>query len=154
MIRDGFLVVPALLLVTAMPIERALATSLVGIFLISAAAFSANLVALENFPILLAGWFLLGGALGMSGGAVLKSRLSAPLLRKIFALAMVGVALWIVGKSLLGRESGGRTARGFGPERKMVEWGTGGIISSPQPSDGQPPHGEQSDCSRGWSKAV
>lgn len=103
-VGGGFLVVPALLLVTAMPMERALATSLVGIFLISAAAFSANLVALENFPIPLAGWFLLGGALGMSGGAALKSRLSAPLLRKIFALAMVGVALWIAGKSLLGNE--------------------------------------------------
>jgi uncharacterized membrane protein YfcA len=91
-----------------MPMDRALATSLVGIFLISAAAFSAHLVALETFPLPVAGWFLLGGALGMSGGAALKSRLSALLLRKIFAVAMVGVALWIFGKSLLAGESGSR----------------------------------------------
>lgn len=122
-VGGGFLVVPALLLVTAMPMDRALATSLVGIFLISAAAFSANLVALETFPLPVAGWFLLGGALGMSGGAALKSRLSALLLRKIFAVAMVGVALWIFGKSLLAGESESREAGGSGPERKVVELG-------------------------------
>lgn len=127
-VGGGFLVVPALLVVTAMPMERALATSLVGIFLISAAAFSANLVSLENFPFPLAGWFLLGGAVGMSGGAVLKSRLSAPLLRRIFALAILGVALWMVGKSLLGGRSGTRAACGFGPEQTMVEWEAWGVF--------------------------
>jgi len=95
-VGGGFLVVPALLLVTAMPMDRALATSLVGIALISAAAFAANLFALENFPMALAGWFLAGGAMGMTGGALFKSRLPTPMLKKIFAAAMIAVAFWIL----------------------------------------------------------
>ena len=98
-VGGGFLVVPALLLVTAMPMDRALATSLVGIALISAAALVANLVTLETFPLALAAWFLLGGAVGMTAGVSLKSRLPAPMLKKIFAVAIVAVALWILGQS-------------------------------------------------------
>jgi uncharacterized membrane protein YfcA len=82
-----------------MPMDRALATSLVGIALISAAALVANLVTLETFPLALAAWFLLGGAVGMTAGVSLKSRLPAPMLKKIFAVAIVGVALWILGQS-------------------------------------------------------
>jgi uncharacterized membrane protein YfcA len=98
-VGGGFLVVPALLLVTAMSMDRALATSLVGIALISAAALAANLVTLEKFPAVLAAWFLLGGAMGMTAGVAFKSRLPASMLKKIFAAAIVGVALWILGQS-------------------------------------------------------
>lgn len=100
-VGGGFLVVPALLLVTAMPMDRALATSLVGIALISAAAFAANLFALENFPMALAGWFLVGGAMGMTGGALFKSRLPTPMLKKIFAAAMIAVAFWILAQQAM-----------------------------------------------------
>ncbi len=95
-VGGGFLVVPALLLVTAMPMDRALATSLVGIALISATALAANVLTLESFPLGLAVWFLVGGAIGMTAGVAFKSRLPTPMLKKIFASAMIGVAIWIL----------------------------------------------------------
>ncbi len=107
-VGGGFLVVPALLIVTAMPMDRALATSLVGIALISAAAFTANLFVLENFPLALAAWFLGGGAIGMTAGVVFKTRLPTPMLKRIFAAAMIGVALWILGQqAIASRPDGG-----------------------------------------------
>ncbi len=98
-VGGGFLVVPALVLVTAMPMPAALATSLIGIFLISGAALVANLVALPTFPTDTAGWFLLGGAVGMTGGSWGKSLLSPALLRRIFAVTLVFVALWVAVRS-------------------------------------------------------
>lgn len=103
-VGGGFLVVPALLLVTAMPIERALATSLVCIALISASGFVSNLVTVQHFAFGLAAWFLAGGAVGMTAGAKLKSRLSGRLLKRIFAVGVVGVAVWILSQTLAGRE--------------------------------------------------
>lgn len=94
-VGGGFLVVPALILVTAMPMPSALATSLVAIFLISAAAFVSNLAVVASFPTVTAAWFLLGGAIGMTGGTALKSKLPAEVLRRVFAAALVVVALWV-----------------------------------------------------------
>ncbi len=116
-VGGGFLVVPALLLVTAMPMDRALATSLVGIALISAAAFAANLFTLQSFPVVLAAWFLAGGALGMTGGASFKSCLPAPMLKKIFAVAMIGVAFWVIGQQIFVLRSDGAV---FDTETKEI----------------------------------
>lgn len=94
-VGGGFLLVPALLLVTAMPMPYALATSLVAIALISAPAFAANLVLIERFPIATAAWFLAGGAVGMTLGAPLKHRLPDAALKRVFAVVVFGVALWV-----------------------------------------------------------
>lgn len=94
-VGGGFLVVPALLVVTAMPVPAALATSLVAIFLISAAAFVSNVAVLPSFPAITAAWFLLGGALGMTAGSAWKSRVPPVALRKVFAVALVLVAAWV-----------------------------------------------------------
>ncbi len=100
-VGGGFLVVPALLLVTAMPIERALATSLVCIFLISTSGFVSNFLTVDHFEYGLAGLFLVGGAIGMTAGAALKSHLSCPLLKRIFAVGVLTVAAWIVVKTVV-----------------------------------------------------
>ncbi len=103
-VGGGFLVVPALLLVTAMPIERALATSLVCIFLISTSGFVANLLSVRHLNLELAAWFLTGGAIGMTAGAALKSLLSGPMLKRIFATGVIAVALWIAVQTILGKD--------------------------------------------------
>jgi uncharacterized membrane protein YfcA len=103
-VGGGFLVVPALLIVTAMPIERALATSLVCIFLISASGFVANLIAVRHLDLELTAWFLAGGAIGMTAGAALKSLLSGPLLKRIFAAGVIAVAVWIAVQTFLGKD--------------------------------------------------
>lgn len=94
-VGGGFLVVPALLVVTGMPIPAALATSLVAIFFISAAAFVSNMAVLPTFPAVTAGWFLLGGAIGMTAGSVWKAKLPPRALQRVFAAALVVVALWV-----------------------------------------------------------
>lgn len=94
-VGGGFLVVPALLVVTAMPVKAALASSLVGIFLISSAAFTANLIARPSFPTEVAVWFFLGGVAGITVGSWGKNLLPAEMLRRVFAAALVVVAVWV-----------------------------------------------------------
>jgi hypothetical protein len=84
-------------------IERALATSLVCIALISASAFFSNFLAIHNFPYVLAAWFLVGGALGMTLGASVKAYLSGPLLKRIFAVSIIGIGFWIGTQTLFGK---------------------------------------------------
>ena len=109
-VGGGFLVVPALLLVTAMPIERALATSLVCIFLISASGFVANLLSVRRLDLELTALFLAGGAIGMTAGAAVKSLLSGPLLKRVFATGVIAVAVWIAVQTFLGKDPRPSTA--------------------------------------------
>jgi uncharacterized membrane protein YfcA len=90
-VGGGFLVVPTLLAVTGMPLPKALATSLIAIFLISLAGFGANYWASGAFPLTAAGWFLLGGVGGMSFGTWGKTFLPTATLGRIFAGAIIAV---------------------------------------------------------------
>ncbi len=99
-VGGGFLVVPALLVVTCVSIERALATSLVGIFLISTSGFAANAGSLMPGDWTLAGIFLGGSAIGMSGGIVLKQWIPARGLQKLFGFSVIGTAIYVILKNL------------------------------------------------------
>lgn len=94
-VGGGFLLVPALIWVAALPMERALPSSLVGIAGISAAAFISNSAHIDSFPWVQASLFLLGSLGGMLAGTWIKTRLSNQLLQQGFALVLVGVALWM-----------------------------------------------------------
>jgi len=98
-VGGGFLVVPALLVVTAMPLHRVLATSLVGIALVSASALAANLAAAGTLPLATGGLFLGGALPGMVAGTVAKSRCSPGLLRRLFAVAVGAVAVYVLIKA-------------------------------------------------------
>ena len=99
-VGGGFLIVPSLLFVACVSIERALATSLVGISLIAASGFAANASNLTPGSGTIALWFLAGSAAGMTAGIWSKSLLSAPVLNKIFGLSVLGVAAFVVFKNL------------------------------------------------------
>lgn len=99
-VGGGFLIVPALLTVARLPVPRTLATSLVGIGIISIAAFTANATHLTpelHKPGLL---FLLGAGLGMTGGTALKRFIPAKILKNTFALMVIATALAIIVMSL------------------------------------------------------
>ncbi len=98
-VGGGFLVVPALLAVVALPIERALATSLVGIALISSSGFLANFLLTPSLPLEPAVWFFAGSALGMTAGVRVKDFLPALALRRIFSAMVVLVAIWVIWKN-------------------------------------------------------
>jgi len=97
-VGGGMIIVPVLLYVTGMKIHRAMATSLLVIFLIAIAGVSTHLVQGQKFPMPLSALFLFGGLAGMLTGGMLRSLLSAVVLRKIFSITM-----WIVAAYMLVR---------------------------------------------------
>lgn len=97
-IGGGFIIVPALLYVTGTGIHRAVATSLLVIFLISLSGVAASVLHGQAFPMPVSALFVAGGFAGMLLGGRWRARLSGPALRKVFAAAM-----WLVGAYMLAR---------------------------------------------------
>lgn len=100
-VGGGFLIVPALVLVGGLDIHRATATSLLVIALVSAAGVAAYLNAGRRLALDLTALFVVGGVGGMWLGVLLGRRLSGPHLQRVFAAAMIAVALFMVGKTVL-----------------------------------------------------
>jgi uncharacterized membrane protein YfcA len=99
-VGGGFIIVPALLYVTGMSLHRAIATSLLVIFLISLAGVAATLAHGAHWPWRLAAGFLAGGMAGMTGGSAVRTRLPARQLQKVFAAAMWAVAVFMLAKNI------------------------------------------------------
>ncbi len=99
-VGGGFLRVPALLLVTAVSIERATGTSLVAMFLISVSGVTANVGNLRGINLELASWFLGGSFCGVTTGSYLKTYLPSHLLRKGFAVMVLATAAFILARNL------------------------------------------------------
>jgi hypothetical protein len=95
-VGGGFLIVPALLFVAALPIHRAVATSLITITLVSFAGVVAHWLAGQRLDWPLTAQFVGGGLLGMGAGIRLGQRLAGPLLQRLFAAGMVAVAAYML----------------------------------------------------------
>lgn len=100
-VGGGFLIVPGLVLAGGLPVHRAVATSLLVIALISASGLVSYLVAGRPLSLELTVLFVAGGAIGMVLGTRLSRRLSGPRLQRLFAVVMVAVAAFVVGKSVV-----------------------------------------------------
>ncbi len=101
-VGGGFLLVPALLLVTGISIDSAMATSLVAIALISASGFAANLKHLNPQSITIASLFFVGSMLGMTGGASVKRHLPAQTLRRLFGTVIIATAIALLALTATG----------------------------------------------------
>lgn len=99
-VGGGFLIVPALLVVACVNIERALATSLVGISLVAASAFVANARNLAPGEGIVALWLLAGSAAGMTLGAWSKTLVPSRVLNQMFGLSVLGVAAFVLFRNL------------------------------------------------------
>ncbi len=99
-VGGGFLIVPALVLVASLPMQRAVATSLLVIAIVSAAGSASYLLAGRPLALEVAALFVLGGLGGMVLGARWSRRLAGPQLQKLFATAMVGVAIYMLARIL------------------------------------------------------
>lgn len=99
-IGGGFLIVPGLLLITRMPMVKAVGSSLlaVGCFGL-ATAINYALSGLVDW--LVAGLFISGGIVGGIAGTALANRLSGgkDTLKRIFAFAIFAVALYVLYRS-------------------------------------------------------
>jgi uncharacterized membrane protein YfcA len=99
-VGGGFLLVPALLIVAALPVERAMATSLVAIFLISLSGFIAHIEQFSVADAQTALMFLLGSGLGMTIGAETKAHFSSTTLRRMFGALVLSTAAFVVLKNI------------------------------------------------------
>ena len=96
----GVLIAASLVLLANIPIHRAIATTLPVIFIISLSAISSHLLAGQRVPPTTTLIFALSGAIGMLAGMRMGHRLSGPRLQFVFALAMLGLAGFILVRSL------------------------------------------------------
>jgi uncharacterized membrane protein YfcA len=95
-VGGGFIIVPALVMFSGMGIERAIGTSLLVITLISASGTASHLLAGKDLTLATAGVFTAGSIAGLFGGSGLAQRLAGAALQRVFAAAIVVVALYVM----------------------------------------------------------
>ena len=94
-VGGGFIIVPALTLVTQLSIHRAVATSLYVIALVGASGFGSALLAGRELPGQLMLLFTFGGLIGLWLGRKSAGRIAGPRLQQFFALMMIMVVAFI-----------------------------------------------------------
>jgi len=97
-VGGGFVIVPALVLFSRMPIHKAIATSLLVIVLISISGVASHFANGRGISLEVTGLFVMGGVMGMSLGGSLGKRLPASVLQKVFACGIAAVAIFIISK--------------------------------------------------------
>lgn len=95
-VGGGFIIVPALVMFSGMGMQRAIGTSLLVITLISASGTASHLLAGKDLSLSTAGVFTAGSIAGLFAGSGLAHRLAGPVLQKVFAAAIVVVALYVI----------------------------------------------------------
>ena len=106
-IGGGFLIVPGLMLATAMPLTSAIGTSLIAVSAFgTATAVSYAASGLINWPVALL--FILGGLVGGLAGAKLGKALSShkQTLNTLFASLVIGVGVYVVSRGFLALMAG------------------------------------------------
>lgn len=97
-VGGGFVIVPALVLLTGLDIHRAVATSLLVIALVSGAALASHLLAGQSVPSETAIPMAGGGVIGMGLGTWVGRRLSPVFLQKAFSVVIVAVAFFVIAR--------------------------------------------------------
>lgn len=95
-VGGGFVIVPALVLFSGMEIHLAIGTSLMVIALVSLSGVGSFLIAGRPIGVGITALFIVGGVVGMTLGSRLGRRLSGATLQKVFAVAIVAVAIFII----------------------------------------------------------
>jgi uncharacterized protein len=94
-VGGGFLIVPALVMLVGIPMHHAVGTSLVVITMNSLAGFLGHVSGMTlDLPLIAV--FIAAGVIGTFAGARLSRKLNAALLRKVFAVFVIGLALFLL----------------------------------------------------------
>lgn len=99
-VGGGFIIVPALVLFSGMAIQRAVGTSLMVIALVSASGAISQLWSERNISPSVTSGFVIGGIVGLLIGQKIGRYLSGPLLQKIFVVAILAVAIFVIVRNL------------------------------------------------------
>ena len=95
-VGGGFVIVPALTLIARIDIHRAVATSLLIISFVGLAGVATVLAEGRQLPWLLTALFVGGALAGMLLGRLLARRTAGPRLQKLFAAAIIVVAVFVL----------------------------------------------------------
>jgi uncharacterized membrane protein YfcA len=95
-VGGGFVIVPALVLFSGMSMHHAVGTSLMVIALVSVSGVTAHLTAGRQIDLALTALFITGGVAGLFAGQQLGRRMSGPVLARVFAGAIVAVAIYVI----------------------------------------------------------
>lgn len=99
-VGGGFVIVPALMLFSGMAIHRAVGTSLMVIALVSVSGVASQLLAGRTISAVVTVLFIIGGIGGMFAGQRIGRRLSGPTLQKVFVVAILVVAVFVIIRNL------------------------------------------------------
>jgi len=99
-VGGGFVIVPALVLFSGMSIHRAVGTSLMVIALVSVSGVAAQAWAGRVIDPVVTSLFIAGGIAGLFAGQRIGRRLSGPALQKVFAVAILAVAAFVIVRNL------------------------------------------------------
>jgi uncharacterized protein len=99
-VGGGFVIVPALVLFSGMPIHRAVGTSLMVISLVSTTGIAALVWGGRTLPIDVTALFMVGGIAGLFLGQRIARKLPGPVLQKVFAMAILAVAAFVIFRNL------------------------------------------------------
>lgn len=99
-IGGGFVIVPALVLFSGMSIHRAVGTSLMVIALVSVSGVASQLWAGHAISPVITVLFVVGGIAGLFAGQQVGRRLSGAALQKIFVVAILAVAAFVIIRNL------------------------------------------------------
>ena len=100
-VGGGFLIVPALVFISKMPVYQAISTSLLVITLTCLSGAMSYLLMGEEIQLSVTLYFITGGILGMFIGGYLAARFSGVMMRRVFAVAMWGIAILLLVDKLL-----------------------------------------------------
>ena len=100
-VGGGFVIVPALVLFSGMPIHAAVATSLFVIVLVSISGVTSHLVNGIELSLRTTLEFMVGGFAGMWLGGIVAKRLNGRALQQVFSIAVVLVACFVILKTVV-----------------------------------------------------
>lgn len=99
-VGGGFIIVPALIVFSGMSMSRALGTSLMVIALVSVSGITAQITSGQTLNIEVTSTFVVGGLTGLWIGQAISHRLSLAMLQKVFSIAILVVAVFVMFKNL------------------------------------------------------
>ena len=99
-VGGGFIIVPALVLFSGMSIHRSVGTSLMVVALVSVSGVASQLWAGRAIAPVITALFVIGGIAGLFTGQQIGRRLSGPALQKVFVVAILAVAVFVILRNL------------------------------------------------------
>jgi len=99
-VGGGIFIVPALVAISGMEIQRAIGTSMLVVALVSLTGIVSHLAEGLALPIPLAASFLLGGVLGMLAGTAVARRIPPARLQQVFAGVVLVMAVLVIVREL------------------------------------------------------